>query len=93
MFSFWRARALLRVSVVVCFVLVVCCDVCAGWARAWKAVAPLNYARSYAMVSALADSKGDTYILAAGGMSLMPFFAPMGSVEVLTSWGAKGPEP
>ena len=50
---------------------------------AWREVMPLNYARSFAMVATLSDPKGGgDKIVAAGGMSLIPFFDPMGSVEV-----------
>ena len=52
-------------------------------ASAWEAVAPLNYARSWAMVATIGEA-----IVVAGGMSLEPMFQPMGSVEVYAngSW-------
>ena len=52
-------------------------------ASAWEAVAPLNYARSWAMVATIGDA-----IVVAGGMSLEPMFQPMGSVEIYAngSW-------
>ena len=46
-------------------------------ASAWEAVAPLNYARSWAMVATIGEA-----IVVAGGMSLEPMFQPMGSVEI-----------
>lgn len=50
---------------------------------AWEEKALLTYARSYSMVSALRDpATGDERLVAAGGMSLTPFFDPMASVEI-----------
>ena len=40
-------------------------------------MAPLNYARSWAMVATIGEA-----IVVAGGMSLEPMFQPMGSVEI-----------
>merc|ERR1719281_1956362 len=51
-------------------------------ADAWVAAAPLIEARSWAAVAALQGAHGETRIVAAGGMSLEPFFEPMASVEV-----------
>ena len=48
----------------------------------WEAKAPLNAARSYAMMATLTDPAGEEMIVAAGGMSLQPMFDPMSSVEV-----------
>jgi hypothetical protein len=60
-------------------------------ADTWKPIAPLNYARSWTMVAALTDPvSGEEKIVAAGGMSLIPMFDPMASVEIystkLNSW-------
>ena len=53
------------------------------FAKQWKAAAPLNYARSYSMVAVLTPrGTEDEVVVAAGGMSLIPMFDPMASVEV-----------
>lgn len=55
-------------------------------ATAWKPMAPLQAARSWTMAAALRDPQsGETRLVAAGGMSLQPFFEPMSSVEVYST--------
>jgi hypothetical protein len=54
-----------------------------SFAPAWKALQPLNYARSYIMMGVVEPAgSGKELIVAAGGMSLIPMFDPMASVEV-----------
>ena len=50
---------------------------------AWSHVKPLNRARAYPMVGSLVNATtGEACLVAAGGMSLIPMFDPMASVEV-----------
>ena len=48
----------------------------------WKAIKPLHRARSYPMASSIVDAaSGEARLVVAGGMSLIPVFEPMASVE------------
>ena len=52
------------------------------FAKDWKAIKPLNRARSYPMASSIVDAaSGETRLVVAGGMSLIPMFDPMASVD------------
>lgn len=48
----------------------------------WEELVPLHEARSWSMIAALRTPDDDQVLVAAGGMSLIPFFDPMASVEV-----------
>lgn len=48
----------------------------------WKVLAPLNEARCWPMVAAIVGTDGREMVVAAGGVSLVPMFEPMSSVEV-----------
>ena len=53
------------------------------FAAAWSHIKPLNRARAYPMVSSIVNrTTGEACLVAAGGMSLVPMFMPMASVEV-----------
>lgn len=45
----------------------------------WKSVAPLNEARCWPMVAAVTAKDGSEMVVAAGGVSLIPMFEPMGA--------------
>ena len=53
-----------------------------GVAAVWTPVAPLNKARCWPMVAAITGTDGREMVVAAGGLSLVPMFQPMASVEV-----------